>query len=135
MHLGDYLTERSEVMVMCGRCALKHIDEILRCKFVVWLSGDITYLPNTWFFKLDLSLALIISLTENAWLNREINYPDTTITVPLVTYSPTNFIEEHENINEVKKILNKSIKQLKELDKIINSINSYIRSYQAKAIA
>ncbi|MEM1590309.1 MAG: hypothetical protein QW175_07815 [Candidatus Bathyarchaeia archaeon] len=120
---------------MCGRCALKHIDEILRCKFVVWLYGDITYLPNTWFFKLDLSLALIISLTENAWLNREINYPDTTITVPLVTYSPTNFIEEHENINEVKKILNKSIKQLKELDKIINSINSYIRSYQAKAIA
>ncbi len=61
MHLGDFNTDPDEIDVFCGRHAVD--GTIRRKRWVMWSSpifGSIT----------------VVSLTDNAWENREGNHPN-----------------------------------------------------------
>jgi hypothetical protein len=77
MHLGDFETHANEIDVICHDCFLKMLDsgtyvdlyEKMPEKSVLWI-----YFPDG--LRGDSKFALIISKTENAWINRMMNHPN-----------------------------------------------------------
>ena len=87
MHLGDYETDRDEIEVVCDKCLRKEIEKNLpvypfelfpRLRRSFWLYAS----EEDWSFK----LAMIVSLTENAWENRGINHPNFSLVALLGHY-------------------------------------------------
>jgi len=68
MHLGDYNTSRKEIMVFCNKC-------ILSSTFNMFYDSEKCIVWDT--HTRDYRKILVMSLTDNAWNNREDNCPNT----------------------------------------------------------
>lgn len=87
MHLGDFLTERYEVQVFCEDCWERVKEFYKRKKYTVWRLEDPpeeikqkyrqSYeAEKEWIGK----RIVVVSLTGNAWKNRDLNYPNVLLT-------------------------------------------------------
>ena len=77
MHLGDFDTDRDEIAVVCGKC---------KSKYHLFLKGQ-RYIK--WRYNEDdnkLRTMMIVALTDNAWNNREKNYPNAGSTKPIKSH-------------------------------------------------
>ena len=70
MHLGDFETDRAEIIVVCPKCIDNKflVNNIVNSRnvvgFCIWLDEELN------------EKYMIISLTENAWKNRNFNHPN-----------------------------------------------------------
>ena len=84
MHLADFDTVQAEVAVFCKECADK-VAELrrpwVRWKHTIDLDGDYELKPDTKFEE-----CVVVSLTDNAWRNRDGNHPNSFWTENIFEY-------------------------------------------------
>ena len=78
MHLGDFLTHQDEIKVYCSKC-------ILNGKIPVEYSGKTVFWYGIPLHRKTPTMVAVVSLTENAWEHRFINYPNY---YPLQPFTP-----------------------------------------------
>jgi len=63
MHLGDFDTDRFEITLLCSDCLKDFPDYTMCMPYCDWKSEEY-------------GIIRIFALTNNAWLNRTMNYPN-----------------------------------------------------------
>ena len=84
MHLGDFRTDRTEIIAICPKCVKKYkvkkprstSTKVIKYSMVNILNSRNVYGYTVWRDMDTGEEYIIVSLTENAWENRIVNHPN-----------------------------------------------------------